>query len=55
MNLRNVKDPAGLITYEFTVEEPAHNEVNANGETVAVPGQKTQRIVQRTVFFTPEG
>ena len=55
VNLRNVKDPAGLITYEFTVEEPAHNEVNANGETVAVPGQKTQRIVQRTVFFTPEG
>lgn len=55
VNLRNVKDPAGLITYEFTVEEPAHNEINANGETVAVPGQKTQRIVQRTVFFTPEG
>ncbi|MBQ7841388.1 MAG: Stk1 family PASTA domain-containing Ser/Thr kinase [Lachnospiraceae bacterium] len=55
VNLKGVKDPAGLITYEFTVEEPARTETNENGETVTVPGQKTQRVVQRTVFFEAEG
>ena len=49
------EDPAGLITYRFEVEEPARTEVGENGETVTVPGGKTQKVVQITVFFTPEG
>ena len=49
------EDPAGLITYTFEVEEAARTEVGENGETVTVPGGRTQKVVQITVFFTPEG
>lgn len=54
-NLHGLTDPAGVITYEYYVEEPATSTVNANGETVTVPGQKVQRVKQVTVLFTPEG
>ncbi|HJB90622.1 MAG TPA: Stk1 family PASTA domain-containing Ser/Thr kinase [Candidatus Eisenbergiella merdigallinarum] len=49
------EDPAGLITYTFEVEEAPRTEVGENGETVTVPGGKSQKVVQVTVFFTPEG
>ena len=55
VNLHGLTDPAALITYEYYVEEPAHTEVNENGETVTVPGGKVPQVVQRTVFFTAEG
>lgn len=55
VNLRGVPDPAALITYEYSVEQPAHTETNENGETVAVPGSKVPRATNRTVFFMLEG
>lgn len=54
-NLHGLSDPAGVITYEYYVEEPPSSTVNENGEAVTVPGGKTARVQQRTVLFTPEG
>ena len=55
VNLHGLSDPAAAITYEYYVEGPAQTQVNGNGETVTVPGERRQQVVQRTVRFTPEG
>lgn len=55
VNLHNLPDPAGLITYEYYVELPATTQTNENGETVTVPGTKEARVQQRPVVFDVEG
>ncbi len=55
VNLHGLDDPAAAITYEYYVEGAAQTQINGNGETVTVPGERRQQVVQRTVRFTPEG
>ena len=55
VNLHGLPDPAAAITYEYYVEGAAQTQINGNGETVTVPGERRQQVVQRTVRFAPEG
>lgn len=55
VNLHGMADPAGLITYEYTVEGEAATTTDENGNVVNVPGAKTRKTSQRTVMFTAEG
>ena len=49
------KDPAGLITYEYTVTGEATTTTDEDGNLVTVPGTTTRQTVQRQVMFTSEG
>lgn len=55
VNLHGMADPAGLITYEYTVEGEATTTTDENGNVVNTPGTKTRKTSQRTVMFTAEG
>lgn len=55
VNLHGMTDPAGLITYEYTVEGEATTTTDENGNIVNTPGAKTRKTSQRTVMFTAEG
>lgn len=55
VNLHGMSDPAGLITYEYTVEGEATTSTDENGNVVNTPGTKTRKTSQRTVMFTAEG
>ncbi|MDO4292991.1 MAG: Stk1 family PASTA domain-containing Ser/Thr kinase [Eubacteriales bacterium] len=55
VNLHGMSDPAGLITYEYTVEGAATSTTDADGNVVSTPGEKTRKTQQRTVMFTAEG
>ena len=55
VNLHGMADPAGLITYEYTVEGEATTTTDENGNVVNTPGTKTRKTSQRTVKFTAEG
>ena len=55
VNLHGMTDPAGLITYEYTVDGEATTTTDANGNIVNAPGAKTRKTSQRTVMFTAEG
>ena len=55
VNLHGMADPAGLITYEYTVTGEATTTTDEDGNLVTVPGTTTRQTVQRQVMFTSEG
>ena len=55
VNLHGMADPAGLITYEYTVTGEATTATDEDGNLVTVPGTTTRQTVQRQVMFTSEG